>query len=122
MPIPRRKNIRLPGYDYSEAGSYFITIVTKDRQPLFGEVVNGEMVLNEFGRIVAEEWTRSASIRKEIELDEYVVMPNQFHAIVHIIPTIIVNEEHRTGDRPKTTNVGAYGHTPLRNQFKSPSR
>ncbi len=59
-----------------------------------------------------EEWTRSASIRKEIELDEFVVMPNHFHAILHIIPTIIVNEEHRTGDRPENRPiVGAYGHT-----------
>ena len=72
---PPRKQIRLTGYDYSYEGSYFITIVTKDRQHLFGEVVNDEVVLNEFGRIVDEEWVRSASIRKEIELDEYVVMP-----------------------------------------------
>ena len=114
MPIPRRKNIRLPGYDYSTEGCHFITIVTKDRQSLFGEVVNGEMVLNEFGRIVEEEWTRSANIRKEIELDEFVVMPNHFHAILHIIP-----EPNRTGDRPENAIVGAYGHTPLRNQFNS---
>ena len=50
--MPRRKSIRLPGYDYSAEGGYFITIVTKDRQHLFGEVVNGEMMLNELGKIV----------------------------------------------------------------------
>ena len=52
MPPSRRKNIRLQGYDYATEGSYFITIVTKDRQHLFGEVVNGEMVLNEYEKIV----------------------------------------------------------------------
>ena len=100
MPVLRRKSIRLPGYDYSTEGSYFITIVTKDRRHLFGEVVNGEVVLNGYGSIVEEEWARSAAIRKEIELDEYVIMPNHFHAIVHIIPTSSINDNHRTGDRP----------------------
>lgn len=94
MPNPRRKNIRLQGYDYAAEGAYFVTVVTRDRQPLFGRVVDGEMVLNDFGRIVTDEWERSGAIRAEIELDEYVVMPNHFHAIVNIF------ESNGTGDRP----------------------
>ena len=118
MQTPHRKNIRLTGYDYASEGAYFITIVTQDREPLFGSVVYGEMVLNEFGKIVAEEWERSGAIRAEIELDEFVVMPNHFHAIVNIFQTGMDDHSICTGDRP----VGAYGHTPLQNQFRSPSR
>ena len=92
----------------NRGGSYFITIVTKDRQALFGEVVNGEMILNEFGKVVEEEWHRSAAIRKEIELDEYVVMPDHFHAIVHIIPIMDNSGEliSSTGDRQIIKSTG----------------
>ena len=47
----RIESIRLPGYDYSQPGGYFITIVTHNRQCLFGEIVNGEMRLNEYGEL-----------------------------------------------------------------------
>jgi len=110
---PRRKNIRLPRYDYSSEGCYFVTIVTHMREPLFGEVVQCEMVLNEFGRMVEEEWVRSATIREEVELDEFVVMPNHFHAVVHIIPADPLNEriidDPCRGDRPvaPTTSSGS---------------
>ena len=85
-PLFHRRSIRLPGYDYSEAGSYFVTLVTHQREHLFGQVVEEKMILNSFGRIVEEEWMRSASIRKEVKLerDEFVVMPNHFHGIVTI--------------------------------------
>jgi len=85
----RRKSIRLQGWDYSEPGAYFVTICTHGRASLFGRVVEGEMVLNEYGEIVQEEWMRSAEIRAEIELfpDEFVVMPNHVHGIVWIVAT-----------------------------------
>ena len=51
-----RRSIRLKGYDYSQAGAYFITICTQDRACLFGKVVNGEMRLNDAGRMVLAEW------------------------------------------------------------------
>jgi REP element-mobilizing transposase RayT len=63
---------------------YFITLCTRDRQCWFGEVKNGKMYLNSIGSIVAKEWLNSAQIRQEIELDEWIVMPNHFHAIVII--------------------------------------
>lgn len=81
----KRKSIRLPGYDYSFPGAYFITITTFQRQNLFGLVNQGSMVLNLAGEIVRREWKRSAEIRKEIFLDEFVVMPNHIHAIVWIL-------------------------------------
>lgn len=102
MPAPRRKNIRLEGFDYSSEGSYFVTLVTKTRECLFGEIVNDEMVLSNFGKIVVEEWERSASIRNEIELGVYVVMPNHFHGIVHIF-----NDQQ---NKISPMQVGVYGH------------
>jgi len=81
---PCRRSIRLQDYDYALAGAYFITIVTKDRKCLFGEIADGEMWLNDKGQIVQDEWYKSAWIREEIELDAFVVMPNHVHAIVAI--------------------------------------
>ncbi|MCC6563778.1 transposase [Candidatus Uhrbacteria bacterium] len=79
-----RRSIRLPQYDYASCGAYFVTICAYKRECLFGEIVDGEMVLNDNGMIVRDEWTKSAEIRSEIELDEYIIMPNHFHAIVWI--------------------------------------
>jgi REP element-mobilizing transposase RayT len=80
----KSRSIRLKGYDYSQPGAYFVTICTKDRRCLFGDVIDGEVRLNSFGRIVEEEWLRSAEIRSEIKLDAWVVMPNHIHGIVFI--------------------------------------
>lgn len=88
-----RRSIRLKGYDYSRFGVYFLTICAHGRECLFGEIVNGEMQENNFGRIVTAEWIRSADIRAEIELGEFVVMPNHFHGIAHIVDAC-------KGDRP----------------------
>lgn len=80
--IYHRRSIRLKGYDYSQAGAYFVTIVAWQREMLFGEIVDGESVLNELGEIVREEWERTAVVRPNVELGEYVVMPNHFHGIL----------------------------------------
>ena len=80
--IHHRRSIRLQGYDYSRSGAYFVTLCAHERQCLFGEIVDGEMRLNDFGRIVVAEWIRSGELRSEIEIGEYVVMPNHFHGIV----------------------------------------
>ncbi len=86
--IHHRRSIRLKGYDYSREGAYFLTLCTYQNECLFGEIVNGEMHINEYGQIVTEEWMQSSIIRKEIELDESIIMPNHFHAIVFINPGI----------------------------------
>ncbi len=83
-PRRNRRSIRLQGYDYSKAGAYFVTICTLGRKCLFGNIVNGRMHLNAAGRIVAEEYLKTAAIRDNIELDEWVVMPNHFHGILVI--------------------------------------
>ena len=79
-----RRSIRLQGYDYSQTGIYFVTICTHKRQCLFGEICNGKMLLNQIGKIVAQEWLKSAEIRQEIALDEWIIMPNHLHGIVVI--------------------------------------
>ena len=89
MPVPRRKSIRLPGYDYSAEGGYFITIVTKDREALFGEVVDGEMVLNELGEIVQFTWNDLINHNPDIGLGEFTIMPNHVHGIIMIFEPIV---------------------------------
>ena len=80
--IHHRKSIRLRGYDYSQAGAYFITICVKDRECLFGEINDGEMTLNDAGKMIDKWWQKIPEKFPDIELHEYVVMPNHFHAIV----------------------------------------
>ena len=80
----RIESIRLQGYDYSQPGAYFITIVTHNRQCLFGNIVDGEMMLNEFGVLVKNEWLKTGIIRPNIVIDAFVVMPNHLHGILII--------------------------------------
>jgi putative transposase len=77
-----RRSIRLRGYDYSQAGAYFITICTQSRECLLGEIVDGEIRLNEAGKIVADIWDSLATRFPDIDLDAFVVMPNHIHGII----------------------------------------
>jgi len=72
----------LKDYDYASPGAYFVTVCTHDRECLFGEIVDGQMMLNENGLIVVGKWKRSSIIREEIEIDSFVVMPNHLHGIL----------------------------------------
>ncbi|MFH0939132.1 MAG: transposase [Planctomycetota bacterium] len=80
-----RRSIRLPGYDYSQAGAYFVTICVQDRVCLFGEIVDGEMRLNDAGRMVERWWAELNRKFSAVQTDAYVVMPNHFHGIVIIV-------------------------------------
>jgi REP element-mobilizing transposase RayT len=86
---PHRRSLRLQGYDYSQAGAYFVTICAQGRECLFGGIENGEMVLNEHGCVVRDEWSKTAEIRTGIETGEFVVMPNHFHGIVIIAESVV---------------------------------
>ena len=79
-----RRSIRLKGYDYSQTGMYFVTICTKDRENLFGEIRDEEMILNKLGKIVEKEWHKTSEKRKNVGLDEFIVMPNHLHGIIVI--------------------------------------
>ena len=79
-----RKSIRLPGYDYSQAGAYYITIVTHQRDCLFGKIENEKMILSDLGKIADECWRAIPDHFPLVELGAYVVMPNHVHGIIVI--------------------------------------
>jgi REP element-mobilizing transposase RayT len=91
--IHHRRSIRLKRYDYSQAGTYFITICTHQRKCLFGEIVDGQMQLNQFGQIVQSHWQNLAKHHFHIVLDEFVVMPDHFHGII-IIKNLNVDRQN----------------------------
>jgi putative transposase len=80
----RIESTRLPGWDYAQAGWYFVTLCTKDRAPFFGQVHGDDMLLSPIGEIVVEEWQRTPDIRANVTLDEWVIMPNHVHGILVI--------------------------------------
>ena len=82
--IHKRRSIRLKDYDYSSEGLYFITLCIADRKNIFGEIINGGMELNSFGKIAAEEWVKTPEIRKNISLGHFIIMPNHMHGIISI--------------------------------------
>ena len=79
-----RRSIRVPDYNYSQPGAYFITIVTWRRECLFGEIKDGEMKLNKAGQIVWNVWNSLPARYPQIGLGAAVVMPNHFHGIIEI--------------------------------------
>ncbi|MCK6621639.1 MAG: hypothetical protein HUU32_05625 [Calditrichaceae bacterium] len=80
-----RKSIRLKGYDYSRAGAYFVTICVQNRECLFGEIRNGKMLLNDFGKIIDHHWQKIPTHFENAALDEYVIMPNHFHGVLWLV-------------------------------------
>ena len=108
-----RRSTRLKGYDYCQPGGYFITAVTKWREHLFGEVVYGEMSLNDLGRIVREEWFKSGILRPYVKLfeDEFVVMPNHVHGIIWIVEddSMFVGTQRRCVPTEGNVHPGSLG-------------
>lgn len=101
-----RRSVRLKEYDYSQAGAYFVTMRADNQKCLFGRIEDGTVCLNEIGAIVHSEWLRSESIRSEIELDAFVVMPNHLHAIALI-------------QKNETILQRAHGRAPLHREPRS---
>ena len=97
--IHHRRSIRLKGYDYSQAGAYFVTIVTWQREMLFGEIVDEEMRLNEFGQLVSEKWQWLETQYPYVELGTWIVMPNHFHGI------LVIHDSGRGGSRSAPTPI-----------------
>ena len=94
----RLNSLRLPGYDYSQSGYYFITICTKDRKELFGTITRDRMIENVYGKIVRDCWNDLPN-HYHFELDEFIVMPNHIHGI-------IVLSDVGVGLRPTPTGPG----------------
>jgi REP element-mobilizing transposase RayT len=107
----RIPSARWQSWDYSSEGLYFITINTVHHCCLFGSIVNKEMHLSEYGRIVADEWNRSFDIRQELYCDAFVIMPNHIHAILRIeYPATIVEPHGCAADGP----IEPHGRAALR--------
>jgi putative transposase len=81
---PNRSSTRLRGFDYGQSGAYFITLCILRRQPIMGRLQNGVVLLSPIGAIVREEWLQTPQIRPGMHLDEWIIMPDHFQAIVMI--------------------------------------
>ena len=105
-----RRSIRLQGYDYSQAGAYYVTIVVWRREHIFGEIVGAglkptrtaEMQLNRFGQIVNDAWYDLPKHYPHIELDAFCIMPNHVHAI------IVLNDNPAVKRHPLSEVVRAF--------------
>jgi REP element-mobilizing transposase RayT len=84
-PLPQRRSPRLKGYDYRQEGAYFVTICTRIRVHLFGEIADDQMQLNQLGVIAASYWEEIPTHFPHVELDAAVVMPNHVHGIIVIM-------------------------------------
>lgn len=95
--IHKRRSIRLKNYDYSSEGLYFITLCSADRNNIFGEIVDGEMYQNTFGKIADEEWIKTSEIRNNISLGDFIIMPNHIHGIIRIDFSMNTNGKEKIG-------------------------
>ena len=104
--IHHRRSIRLKGYDYSQAGTYFITICCHDRECLFGKIADVKMMLNDAGKIANECWIEIPKHFPNAILHEHIIMPNHVHGIIELT---------NGGVEP---NVGVENFQPLHNRFQ----
>lgn len=81
-------------FDYSESGEYFVTICTKNKKSWFGTVRDSFMVLNDVGKIVNKCWQEIPLHFPNVELDDYVIMPNHIHGIISIVDNQSVGAEN----------------------------
>ena len=109
-----RRSIRLKGYDYSSAGAYFVTVCVKGGESVLGEVVDGQMVLNEYGRIVQTCWKNLVNHYEHVILDAFVIMPNHIHFIVIFVITKV-----GMGLSPTPTSVKRHGLPEIVRALKS---
>ncbi len=90
MLLRQRKLIRLAKYDYSGNGVYFVTICTQNRESCFGKIIDGRILLNNVGQMVDKQWQELKNRFFNIELDEYILMPNHIHGIIFIVGAPLV--------------------------------
>ena len=131
--IYHRHSIRMQGYDYTQNGCYFLTICTRNRECLFGEIQNAEMFLSNIGEKVNDCWQEIPKHFPQIVLHEYVIMPNHVHGIIEInnpqstganmdIRTDIVTiGANVVGVGTNAVGVGANNYSPLRTPQSRPN-
>ena len=104
--IHNRHSIRLPGYDYTQPGAYYLTILAHKKEHLFGQVVDGEVKLSPVGEIVQEQWLQIPRHFSNVVLDAFVIMPNHMHGIV-----VITKGEVHTGIPIRLESTTSQSHT-----------
>lgn len=110
----RIKSHRMPNWDYSKNGYYFITIVTHDRVCNLGQIENDKIKLSDFGKIVETEWCKSFEIRNELILDCHIIMPNHIHAIV------VLETNNKELNDSHDTHVETHGRVSLQLLIRKP--
>jgi REP element-mobilizing transposase RayT len=105
---PRRQNYRKPGQDYSLPGCYFITINTQNWLRLFGKKSGDKIEINEIGQMIKTVWLEIPNRFPFISLDEFIIMPNHFHAIVQIKQPSLNDSEIDPRDRSLAKIIGAF--------------
>lgn len=110
--ICHRRSIRLTGYDYTQNGCYFLTICTRNRECLFGEIQNAEMFLSNIGEKVNDCWQEIPNHFPQIVLHDYVIMPNHIHGIIEINNIDVI--ESNIGGIVGANNYSPTDHSPLR--------
>ena len=103
--LNNRRSIRLKEYDYSHPGAYFVTICTRDRECLLGQIENADVVLSEAGKIAQSVWTRLPSRFPSVTLDEYVIMPNHIHGII-LVGAQFIAPDSRGGMENRVYTLG----------------
>lgn len=106
--LRHRRTIRLPDCDYSHPGAYFVTVCTRNRAPMFGEIADGKMLLNLYGHVADESWVWLSEQYSYVNVGEWVVMPNHLHGILFL----------GVADRPLTSPYGVKSLGRLVGAFK----
>ena len=109
-----RRSIRLKGYDYSQAGAYYVIVVAWHRECLFGEIVNKEMVLSGFGLVAKQQWEKLPKRFPNIELGAHMIMPNHMHGII-----VIINGRGTAG-RFVVKTIHGFRRAPTQEQYQRP--
>ena len=105
--------MRLKGYDYSQHGAYFVTVCAYQDRCIFGQIDDGEMIPNDLGRVVEEDWLRTEELRSNVELDAFVLMPNHLHGLI-VMRDFLGHSEKPDSSTLKAGSLGA-----VIGQFKS---
>jgi len=105
LSLPHRKNLRIPEFDYSQPGAYFVTIVTQNRKTFFGQVLDGQMVLNDAGLMVKGVFDQIPEHYLGVNPELFIIMPNHIHLLLHI--TDVVAAPHTSVVAAPHTNVVA---------------
>ncbi len=115
----RIESTRLSGWDYTQAGYYFVTICCKNRENFFGAIRDGLMHDSALAQIIAEEWQKTPEIRQHVRLDEWIIMPNHVHGILIFTESVETPQTGKTPHRGVSTGLQTNSLGAVIGQFKS---